>query len=98
MSTHCRGAHQVFDEDLQLFLGQTHGLLFPYDGDQLLLRVVRRREDDASPRPVAHPADIGPTAADQEFMVLWFGLQLSREVVDLLKGARECLFIFISSV
>lgn len=84
-------SYQVFDQIFQLLLGLTNGFLLPYDGDQFLLGVIRRWEDDAGSSPVPHTANIGPTAADQEFMVLWFGLKLGCEVVDLLKrdGRRE---------
>lgn len=56
--------YQVFDQTFQLLLGLTNGFLLPYDGDQFLLRVIRRREDDAGPRPVPHTANIGPATAD----------------------------------
>lgn len=91
--------HQVFDQTLQLLLGLTDGFLLPYDGDQFLLGVVRRREDDACPRLVPHSANVGPATADQEFMVLWFGLKLSGEVVDLLKRETHVSvysFLFVS--
>lgn len=77
--------YQVFDQTFQLLLGLTNGLLLPYDRDQLLLCVIRRREDDPSARPVPHAANISPAAADQEFVILRFRLKLGCEVVDLLK-------------
>lgn len=83
------GSYQVFDQAFQFLLGLTNSFFFPYDGNQFLLCVIRRREDDASPRPVPHTADICPTAPNEEFMILWFCLKLSCEVVDLLKGRKE---------
>lgn len=83
------GTDQVLDETFQLLLRLPDGLLLPHDGDQLLLGVVRRREDDARPRLVPHAANVGPPAADQEFVVLRFGLQLGREVVDLLGRTKS---------
>lgn len=87
--------YQVFDQTLQLLLGLANSFLLPDDGDQFLLGVIWRREDDAGPRPVPHAANIGPAAADQELVVLRFGLELGSEVVDLLK--REGLFSVTSS-
>ncbi len=84
-----RSSYQVFDQIFQLLLGLTNGVLLPHDGDQFLLGVIRRWEDDAGTRPVPNTANIGPATADQKLMVLWFGLELSCEVVDLLKRKEE---------
>lgn len=80
--------YQVFDQVLQLLLSLTDSFLSPYDGDQLLLRVVRRRENDSGSCLVTHTADVYSSTTNQEFVVLWFGLQLSCKVVDLLKKVK----------
>lgn len=80
----CCFRYQVLDQSLQLLLGLTDRLLLPHDGDQLLLRVVRCWKDDPGARPVPHATDVGPTTADEELVVLGFGVELSGEVVDLL--------------
>lgn len=89
MREHCVQIYQVFDQVLQLLLGQTNCFFFANDGDHLLLAVVWRWENDAGASLVPHTANVGSTAADQEFMILGFGLQLSGEVVDLLNTKKE---------
>lgn len=82
---HCVQNYQVFDQVFQLLLGLTNCFLFANYGDHLLLAVVWRWENDARACLVPHTANVGSTTANQEFMILRFGLQLSSEVVDLLK-------------
>lgn len=63
-----------------------HSILFPHNSDKLLVFVLRGWEDDAGTSSVPHFTDVGPTASNQELVVLWLGMQLHRVVVDLLKG------------
>lgn len=85
----CCFRYQVLDQSLQLLLSLANRLLLPHDGDQLLFRVIGCREDDPGPRPVPHATDVGATTADEELVVLRFGVELGGEVVDLLKKGGE---------
>lgn len=70
---------------LQLVLGLPHCVLLPHNGDELLILVFGGGEDDACAGAVPDFADVGASSPDQELVVLWFGMQLCRVVVDLLE-------------
>ena len=65
--------YQVSDASLNLRLGQLDGILLANDGDEFLVRVLRGGEDNASARLLPHLTDVGTSATNEEFVILWLG-------------------------
>ena len=86
-------AYQIGNKALDLDLGLRH-LVFPaHDHDDVLVGVASHREHDARSRPLAHLADVGAAAANEELVVLGLGLHLGRvaRVFALLRQLQQLL-------
>lgn len=81
-------SYQIFDEGLQLSLGEPHSLLFTHDGNVLLFLLIWWWEDDPCSGSIPYASDISSSSAYQELVVFWLGLKLHWEVVDLLVGQK----------
>lgn len=63
-----------------LLWASLNSVLFPRDGDEVLIRILSRWEYDAGSSGVTHIADF----ANEELVVLWLGVDVSGESLGLL--------------